>query len=476
MSDLGLSVPDIVGPIVRGLTWDGNAGAIVVSDSEAPRLNGQSAASPDESAAGPDEASEISIVPPAKMDDTDAWIAALAEGMGNRRAGVREKPLRVRLESGECFGVAGDPDAAAAAVRRYPFGGAAAGSDARQGEGGAGSAEQRDARQAHVGMSAAHMAGRVCVVTGGAQGFGEQIVRSLCSVGANVVIADLKMESARALSRELNTGLGKTATIPVEVDVSDEASVRAMISTVTGTLGGIDLFVSNAGVLIAGSVKSLSYENFRFVGSVNYDGFFLCTKAASPVMALQFRAQRFLARRQFESGQAGGARGQSSGAGSGPAAAGQAGADDGPAITEGPAITDGYMSDIVQINSKSGLVGSNRNGAYAGSKFGAVGLVESFALELIEDGIKVNAICPGNFFDGPLWSDPEKGLFVQYLRAGKVPGAETIADVKRHYEQRVPMGRGCRGVDVARALFYIVDQRYETGQAVPVTGGQVMLH
>ncbi|MFW6292014.1 MAG: SDR family oxidoreductase, partial [Spirochaetota bacterium] len=212
------------------------------------------------------------------------------------------------------------------------------------------------------------------------------------------------------------------------VDVSDEDSVASMVEEVVRMAGGIDLFISNAGVLKAGSVKELSKDDFDFVTRVNYGGFFLCTKHVSPVMAAQNAA----------------------------------------------APTDRY-TDIVQINSKSGLTGSNRNGAYAGSKFGGVGLVQSFALELVADRIKVNAICPGNFFEGPLWSDPDRGLFVQYLRAGKVPGAETVADVKAHYEARVPIGRGCRGEDVARALLYLVEQRYETGQAVPVTGGQIML-
>ena len=84
-------------------------------------------------------------------------------------------------------------------------------------------------------------------------------------------------------------------------------------------------------------------------------------------------------------------------------------------------------------------------------------------------------MCPGNFLNGPLWSDPEKGLFVQYLNAGKVPGAKTVEDVRRFYESKVPMNRGCETIDVARALFYIIEQEYETGQAIPVTGGQVML-
>ncbi len=135
-----------------------------------------------------------------------------------------------------------------------------------------------------------------------------------------------------------------------------------------------------------------------------------------------------------------------------------------------------WKTDIIQINSKSGLEGSNKNGAYAGGKFGGIGLVASFALELVSYNIKVNAVCPGNLLDGPLWSDPERGLFVQYLRSGKVPGAKTVADVKAFYEAKVPMKRGCTGPDVMRAVFYIVEQEYETGQAIPVTGGQVMLH
>jgi sorbitol-6-phosphate 2-dehydrogenase len=64
---------------------------------------------------------------------------------------------------------------------------------------------------------------------------------------------------------------------------------------------------------------------------------------------------------------------------------------------------------------------------------------------------------------------------VQYLQSGKVKGAKTVEDVRRSYEAKVPIGRGCGGADVMRALYYIVEQEYETGQALPVTGGQIML-
>lgn len=269
--------------------------------------------------------------------------------------------------------------------------------------------------------------GRVAVVTGGAQGFGEQIVRSLVGHGARVFIADLNLDGAATLADELNAEHGEV-TRGVEVDVSNESSVAAMFDEVTRRAGGVDLLVSNAGVLKAGSVKELSSADFEFVTRVNYTGFFLCTRFGARIMARQNRL-----------------------------------------------APPTRSVDIVQINSKSGLAGSNKNGAYAGSKFGSLGLVQSFALELVSDHIKVNAICPGNFFDGPLWSDPDRGLFVQYLQAGKVPGAASIADVKAHYESQVPMGRGCRGEDVVRALLYVIEQQYETGQAVPVTGGQIML-
>ena len=136
----------------------------------------------------------------------------------------------------------------------------------------------------------------------------------------------------------------------------------------------------------------------------------------------------------------------------------------------------GARFDVIQINSKSGLSGSNKNFAYAGAKFGGIGLTQSFALELVPWNIKVNSICPGNFYDGPLWSDPEKGLFVQYLNAGKVPGAKTVQDVKDYYLSKSPIHRGCTPEDVAKALFYCVEQTFETGQAIPVTGGQTMLN
>ena len=265
------------------------------------------------------------------------------------------------------------------------------------------------------------LTGMVAVVTGGAQGFGLGIAESLAERGADLVIADMNADGAAAAAAGLGAGCRGFL-----VNVADEASVEALVTAIVKEYGGVDILISNAGVARAGSVKEFDLKTWEFVTNVNYNGFFLCTKHFARVMARQNNAT-------------------------------------------------GLWSDIVQVNSKSGLLGSKNNGAYAGSKFGGLGLVQSFALELVADRIKVNAVCPGNFLDGPLWSDPEKGLFVQYLAAGKVPGAKTVADVRKHYESLVPMNRGCFPKDVAKAIIYSVEQKYETGQAIPVTGGQVML-
>ncbi len=272
------------------------------------------------------------------------------------------------------------------------------------------------------------LAGRISVITGSAQGFGKGIAEEMADAGSYIVVADLNYGSAAQNASELCRIYGKGRATALKVDVGDEAQVKDMIIDTVLEYGGLDIFVSNAGILKAGGLDEMDLKNFELITKINYTAYFLCVKYASEPMKIQH------------------------------------------------AFMKDYFMDIIQINSKSGLAGSNRNFAYAGGKFGGIGLTQSFALELVGFRIKVNSICPGNLLGGPLWSDPDKGLFVQYLRAGKVPGAKTADDVRKFYEDKVPMGRGCEIKDVARAIFYVIEQEYETGQAVPVTGGQNMLH
>ncbi len=268
---------------------------------------------------------------------------------------------------------------------------------------------------------------KIVVVTGAAQGFGAGIAELLHKEGANIVVADLNEEKGKEFAVQLNSKGTKNKAAFIKVNVGEAESVENLVNETVLRFGGLDVMISNAGILRAGSLDEMDQSTFELMTKVNYTGYFLCAKYAQKVMKLQQKYR------------------------------------------------PGFYMDIIQINSKSGLKGSNKNFAYAGGKFGGIGLTQSFALELMPFNIKVNSICPGNFFDGPLWSDPENGLFVQYLKAGKVPGAKTIADVKAFYEAQVPAGRGCTAADVAKAILYVIEQEYETGQAVPVTGGQEML-
>lgn len=272
------------------------------------------------------------------------------------------------------------------------------------------------------------MKGRVAIVTGSAQGFGAGLAEGLYAEGANVVVSDISRGKGKKMAKKLNKLGQKNQALFQHCDVSDPVSAEKMVEECVLAFGGLDLLVSNAGVLIAGSLEEMDPGDFDFVTRINYNGYYYCTRAAVPVMKLQ---------QEYK---------------------------------------EDHYTDIVQINSKSGLKGSNKNFAYAGGKFGGIGLTQSFALELAPYRIKVNAICPGNLFDGPLWSDPENGLFAQYLRTGKVPGAKNIEDVRKHYEEQAPLKRGTEIEDVLKALYYLIEQKFETGQAVPVTGGQSMLH
>ena len=267
------------------------------------------------------------------------------------------------------------------------------------------------------------LAGKIIIVTGAAQGFGKGIAEELYAEGATIVIADMNQPLAETVAAEMGE---RACAIPV--NVCDEESVANLVAQTVEKFGGLDIMLANAGVVRSGPLASFEKKDMEFVTAINYTGLFLCAKYAALIMEAQHEAD--------------------------PEA----------------------FYDIISISSKSGLEGSNKNFAYAGSKFGGIGLVQSWALELCAYNIKVNAVCPGNFLDGPLWSDPVRGLFVQYLQAGKVPGAKTVEDVRRFYESKVPMNRGCLPVDVARAVMYCVEQKYETGQAIPVTGGQVMLN
>jgi len=255
---------------------------------------------------------------------------------------------------------------------------------------------------------------KIAIVTGGAQGLGAAICQRLAREGAHVVVADLNFEGAQQTATQIAAETGQQV-IAIGVDVTDEGRVEAMIDHTVAEFGRLDILVSNAGILIAGTADEFPADKWRLVLDVNLFGYFLCAKHAARVMKAQ-------------------------GSGS-----------------------------IIQINSKSGKKGSYKNSAYAASKFGGIGLTQSIALELAEHGVRANAICPGNLLDSPLWVN---SLYAQYAKKWGISEEE----VRQKYVNQVPMKRGCTYADVTNVVVFLASDQsaYMTGQAINVTGGQEM--
>jgi sorbitol-6-phosphate 2-dehydrogenase len=188
-----------------------------------------------------------------------------------------------------------------------------------------------------------------------------------------------------------------------------------MITATLEKFGHLDVLVANAGIVIAGDTTEFDVNRWRKVIDVDLVGYFICAKQALKAMIPQ---------------------------GSG---------------------------TIVQINSKSGKAGSYKNSAYAAAKFGGIGLTQSLALEVAELGIRVNAVCPGNLLDSPLWVN---SLYKQYSEKLGIPEEE----VRKLYENKVPMKKGCTFDNVADLVMFLSSEKasYITGQAMNVTGGQIM--
>ena len=259
---------------------------------------------------------------------------------------------------------------------------------------------------------------KVAIVTGGGQGLGQAICQRLAREGCHVVVADLNKGTAADTAATITGSLprdGQTdqRAMAVKVDVTDEAQVAAMVQRTVEEFGRLDILVANAGILIAGEITEFPADKWRAVIDVNLFGYFLCAKHAARVM----KAQR--------------------------------------------------SGVIIQINSKSGKKGSYKNSAYAASKFGGIGLTQSIALELADYGVRVNAVCPGNLLDSPLWVN---SLYKQYAQRLGI----TKEEVRQKYIDQVPMKRGCTYDDVCNVVVFLASDQasYMTGQAVNVTGGQ----
>lgn len=258
-------------------------------------------------------------------------------------------------------------------------------------------------------MGKKRLDGKTVVITGAAQGLGEALAIRSSGEGANVVIGDMNIDGANDTAAKCDNAFA------MKVDVTKYDECEALMKAAYDKFGKIDVVVCNAAILISGAIEDLDSEKWKLVVDVNLCGFYNTAKAATPYLK--------------ETGN----------------------------------------GVIIQINSKSGKKGSYKNSAYAASKFGGIGLVQSLALELAEDNIRVNAICPGNLLNSPLWT---KSLLKQYSKNQGI----TEDEVRKKYLNQVPLKRSCEYVDVENLMVFLSSEEasYMTGQAINVTGGQQM--
>ena len=258
------------------------------------------------------------------------------------------------------------------------------------------------------------LVGKAAIVTGAARGLGQALAQRLAAEGANVLVADIADEAAQATAEQIIADYGVKATW-AHADVTQNDDCEAMVDKAVASFGQLDIVVSNAGILFAGGVTEIDPARWRMVIDVNLVGYFNVARAAARVMMPQGNGA------------------------------------------------------IIQINSKSGKKGSFKNSAYASSKFGGIGLTQSLALELAEYQIRVNAICPGNLLDSPLWVN---SLYKQYAERWGI----TEEEVRQKYVDQVPMKKGCTYEDVANVMVFLASDQssYMTGQAINVTGGQTL--
>lgn len=251
--------------------------------------------------------------------------------------------------------------------------------------------------------------GKVAVVTGGARGIGRAICERYAQEGATVVVADLLAAEAGALAASLGGGA-----FAVELDVTKQASIDAMVATVVETAGGIDVLVNNAGIFDMGPVVEVTERSWDIQFAVNTKGLFFTLQA--------------VARRMIAQGRGG---------------------------------------KIINFSSQAGRRGEALVSVYCASKAAVISLTQSCGLDLIKHGINVNGIAPG-VVDTPMW-DHVDSLFARYEN-------RPLGEKKRLVGEAVPYGRMGRPDDMVGAAVFLAsdDADYVVAQTLNVDGGNWM--
>jgi NAD(P)-dependent dehydrogenase (short-subunit alcohol dehydrogenase family) len=198
------------------------------------------------------------------------------------------------------------------------------------------------------------LAGKIAVVTGGANGIGRAIAAGYAAEGAVAVIADRDADGAEAAASVIGHG-----SMAVALDVTSEVSISEMVATVLARKGGIDILVNNAAVFEMGPVLDVTRSSFDRLFDVNVKGLFFTLQA--------------VARHMVERGASG---------------------------------------KIINMASQAGRRGEALVSVYCATKAAVISLTQSAGLDLIKHGINVNGISPG-VVDTPMWDEVD-ALFARY--------------------------------------------------------------
>jgi 3-oxoacyl-[acyl-carrier protein] reductase len=183
--------------------------------------------------------------------------------------------------------------------------------------------------------------GRVALVTGAGGGLGQGICPGLAAAGAAVACVDCDLAKAEAIAETVAAAGGRA--LPLETDVSDEASIAEMARLVTAELGGVDVLVNNAAIYPRREWTEITREEWDAVLGTNLRGYFLCARAVFDSMRRRGRGR------------------------------------------------------IVNLSSITFLIGFPNLLDYVSSKGGVVGFTRALAREVGPAGVTVNAIAPGAF-------------------------------------------------------------------------------
>ncbi len=259
------------------------------------------------------------------------------------------------------------------------------------------------------------LARKIGFITGAAGAIGRAVARRFSEEGAHLVLADLNLEGAEALAREL-----PSPAVAVRCDVTDEYSVAAALAATVREFGGLDIVVSNAGVAVAKPVDELSLGEWTRTIDVLLNGYFLVTREALKIMKRQ--------------------------------------------IAAGDRTLGG---SIIYMGSKAGLAPAKNASAYASAKAAELHLARCVAEEAGPFGIRVNTLAPDSIFEGSaIWQG-------QWGQARTAAYGVDLAGLQELYRQRSTLKQTVSAADVAEAALFFASERSAktTGGVLTVDAG-----